>query len=55
MGVEKFSGSRGGWPMSDNDIFQGGQTPDDTMIFCHKIFYISRNPANRVEVSTARV
>ena len=44
-GVEEFSGSRGmriyaglvnfqdpgGWPMSDNDIFQGVQNPEDTM------------------------
>ena len=21
----------GGWPLSDNDIFRGVQTPDDTM------------------------
>ena len=37
MGVGKFSGSSGGRPMSDNDIFQGKvQTPEDTMllIFC---------------------
>ena len=26
-GVGKFSGSKGGWPMSDNDIFQGVSDP----------------------------
>ena len=45
VGVEEFLGSRGmsiygglanfqdpgEWPMSDNDIFQGVQAPEDTM------------------------
>ena len=31
MGVGTFSGSRGKWPMSDNDIFKGVQTPEDTI------------------------
>ena len=30
-GVEEFSGSRWGWPLSNNDIFQGGSDPNDTM------------------------
>ena len=39
-GISKFSGSRGRWPMSDNDIFQGRgvQTPDDTM---RKVYQLS--------------
>ena len=28
----------GGWPMSDNDIFQGVQTPDDTMVPVTSVF-----------------